>query len=126
VDPYAGMNPKQHKLYELKQKMNAARKANENAIIAERKRQRVRRAGGRSGPSEVLGVLGCARVCVWTSWWHVPTTPSLALTPCLLPVPAHPDCQGRPRRGRRRGPEKVVRVAQEEEGGGAGGAGAGA
>jgi hypothetical protein len=42
-DPYAGMNARQRKLYELKQKMQQARKANENAIIAERKRQRVRR-----------------------------------------------------------------------------------
>lgn len=41
-DPYAGMNPRQRKLYELKQKMQQARKANENAIIAERKRMRVR------------------------------------------------------------------------------------
>jgi hypothetical protein len=40
-DPYAGMNPRQRKLYELKQKMQQARKANENAIIAERKRMRV-------------------------------------------------------------------------------------
>jgi DNA segregation ATPase FtsK/SpoIIIE-like protein len=40
-DPYAGMNARQRKLYELKQKMQQARKANENAIIAERKRQRV-------------------------------------------------------------------------------------
>lgn len=47
-DPYAGMNPRQRKLYELKQKMQAARKSNEKAIIAERKRQRVR--------------LGCCRV----------------------------------------------------------------
>lgn len=42
-DPYAGMNPRQRKLYELKQKMQQARKANENAIIAERKRMRVSR-----------------------------------------------------------------------------------
>jgi hypothetical protein len=41
-DPYAGMNARQRKLFELKQKMNQARKANENAIIAERKRMRVR------------------------------------------------------------------------------------
>jgi hypothetical protein len=40
-DPYAGMNSRQRKLYELKQKMQQARKANENAIIAERKRMRV-------------------------------------------------------------------------------------
>jgi hypothetical protein len=40
-DPHAGMNPRQRKLYELKQKMQQARKANENAIIAERKRMRV-------------------------------------------------------------------------------------
>jgi hypothetical protein len=40
-DPCAGMNPRQRKLYELKQKMQQARKANENAIIAERKRMRV-------------------------------------------------------------------------------------
>lgn len=40
-DPYANMTPKQRKLHELKQKLQQARKANENAIIAERKRQRV-------------------------------------------------------------------------------------
>lgn len=40
-DPYANMNSRQRKLYELKQKMQQARKANENAIVAERKRQRV-------------------------------------------------------------------------------------
>jgi hypothetical protein len=34
------MNARQRKLFELKQKMNQARKANENAIIAERKRMR--------------------------------------------------------------------------------------
>jgi pre-mRNA-splicing factor SYF2 len=36
------MNARQRKLFELKQKMNQARKANENAIVAERKRMRVR------------------------------------------------------------------------------------
>lgn len=41
ADPFVDMNPRQRKLYELKQKMQQARKANENAIIAERKRQRV-------------------------------------------------------------------------------------
>jgi len=40
-DPYAGMTAKQRRLHELKQKMNQARKANENATIAERKRMRV-------------------------------------------------------------------------------------
>ncbi|WIA11546.1 hypothetical protein OEZ85_011655 [Tetradesmus obliquus] len=44
-DPYAGMNARQRKLYELKQKMQQARKANENAIIAERKRQRAAEKG---------------------------------------------------------------------------------
>jgi hypothetical protein len=52
-DPYAGMNARQRKLYELKQKMQQARKANENAIIAERKRQRVSRCSS----------LGCWFAC---------------------------------------------------------------
>jgi hypothetical protein len=61
-DPYAGMNARQRKLYELKQKMQQARKANENAIIAERKRQRVR-------GSSVVGcccmvMMGMMRLCV--------------------------------------------------------------
>jgi hypothetical protein len=54
-DPYAGMNPRQRKLYELKQKMQQARKANENAIIAERKRMRV--------SSFLLAVLLCCEKC---------------------------------------------------------------
>eukprot|EP00879_Flechtneria_rotunda_P020196 GHRR01021237.1.p1 GENE.GHRR01021237.1~~GHRR01021237.1.p1 ORF type:complete len:460 (+),score=131.15 GHRR01021237.1:104-1381(+) len=52
-DPYAGMNPRQRKLYELKQKMQQARKANENAIIAERKRERAADAkGGGNGDGD--------------------------------------------------------------------------
>lgn len=58
-DPYAGMNPRQRKLYGLKQKMQQARKANENAIIAERKRMRVR--GARvEGVTEGAGCDSCA------------------------------------------------------------------
>lgn len=41
VDPYAGMDPRQRKLAELKAKLAAARKANEGAVIAERKREKV-------------------------------------------------------------------------------------
>lgn len=40
-DPYAGMTAKQRKLHEIKQKMKQARKANEDATIADKKRQRV-------------------------------------------------------------------------------------
>lgn len=42
ADPYAGMSARQRKLHELKQKLQQSRKANENAIIAERKRMKAR------------------------------------------------------------------------------------
>ncbi|KAF8070918.1 PCKR1 [Scenedesmus sp. PABB004] len=45
ADPYAGMNARQRKLAELKHKLAAARKANEGAVIAERKRQRAAEVG---------------------------------------------------------------------------------
>lgn len=38
-DPTAGMNPRQRKLYELQQRMRQARKANETAVVAEKRRQ---------------------------------------------------------------------------------------
>jgi hypothetical protein len=42
ADPYAGMSARQRKLHDLRQKLQQCRKANEHAIIAERKRMKVR------------------------------------------------------------------------------------
>lgn len=65
-DPYAGMNARERKLYELKQKMQQARKANENAVIAERKRQRVSEQqasgpGARDGNGGLACIVGTGR-----------------------------------------------------------------
>eukprot|EP00775_Hariotina_reticulata_P006195 gene6195-6431_t len=51
-DPYAGMTAKQRKLHEIKQKMRQARKANEDATIADKKRLRAREAAGDGGDGE--------------------------------------------------------------------------
>ena len=40
-DPFAGMTAMQKKMYELKQKMRVGQKANQHAVIAERKRENV-------------------------------------------------------------------------------------
>ncbi|BDA48692.1 probable peptidyl-prolyl cis-trans isomerase at N-terminal half [Coccomyxa sp. Obi] len=39
ADPTAGMNPRQKKLWELQQKLRASRKANQAAMVAEKRRQ---------------------------------------------------------------------------------------
>lgn len=41
-DALGKMSTRQHKLYELKAKLGQCRKANQNAVIAEKKRERVR------------------------------------------------------------------------------------
>ena len=41
-DPLAGMTAQQRKLFELKQKLRVGQKANQHAVIAERKREKVR------------------------------------------------------------------------------------
>ena len=41
VDPYAGMSERQRKLHELQARMKQSRKANQNAVIAERRREKV-------------------------------------------------------------------------------------
>lgn len=41
MDPYAGMNERQRKLAELQARLRQSRKANQNAIIAERRREKV-------------------------------------------------------------------------------------
>jgi hypothetical protein len=38
-DPTEGMNPRQRKLWELQQKLAASRKANHNAVVAEKRRK---------------------------------------------------------------------------------------
>ncbi|GAX82144.1 hypothetical protein CEUSTIGMA_g9572.t1 [Chlamydomonas eustigma] len=40
VDPYANMNERQKKLYELRQRLQQCRKANQTAVVAEKKRQK--------------------------------------------------------------------------------------
>jgi hypothetical protein len=42
ADPYEGLSARQRKLMELRGKLQVCRKANQNAVIAEKKRQRVR------------------------------------------------------------------------------------
>ncbi len=39
ADPTAGMGPRQKKLWELQQKLRASRKANQDAMVAEKRRQ---------------------------------------------------------------------------------------
>uniref|UniRef100_A0A7R9VHV7 peptidylprolyl isomerase n=1 Tax=Chlamydomonas euryale TaxID=1486919 RepID=A0A7R9VHV7_9CHLO len=40
VDPYAGMNARERKLHELRARLNQCRKANQTAVVAEKKRQK--------------------------------------------------------------------------------------
>ena len=42
ADPTAGMSSREKKMYELQQRLRQSRKANENAVIAEKRRQQVR------------------------------------------------------------------------------------
>ena len=41
ADPTAGMSARERKLYALQQRLQQSRKANENAVVAENKRQQV-------------------------------------------------------------------------------------
>ncbi len=41
ADPTAGMSGREKKMYELQQRLRQSRKANENAVIAEKRRQQV-------------------------------------------------------------------------------------
>lgn len=41
ADPTAGMSARERKMYELQQRLRQSRKANENAVIAEKRRQQV-------------------------------------------------------------------------------------
>lgn len=55
VDPTAGMNPRQKKLWELQQRMKAARKANETAVVVEKRKQAAAKAdtvGGDERPAQ--------------------------------------------------------------------------
>ncbi|KAL4429581.1 hypothetical protein ABPG77_008630 [Micractinium sp. CCAP 211/92] len=49
VDPTAGMNPRQKKLWELQQRMKVARKANETAVVAEKRKQAAAKADAAGG-----------------------------------------------------------------------------
>lgn len=41
ADPTSGMSSREKKMYELQQRLRQSRKANENAVIAEKRRQQV-------------------------------------------------------------------------------------
>jgi len=41
ADPTSGMSSRERKMYELQQRLRQSRKANENAVIAEKRRQQV-------------------------------------------------------------------------------------
>ena len=41
ADPTAGMSGREKKMYELQQRLRQSRKANENAVIAEKRKQQV-------------------------------------------------------------------------------------
>ena len=41
ADPTAGMSARERKLYALQQRLQQSRKANESAVVAEKKRQQV-------------------------------------------------------------------------------------
>lgn len=45
-DPFAGMNPRQRKLAELQQRMKKARRANESAVVAEKRKEFARGPNG--------------------------------------------------------------------------------
>lgn len=45
ADPTAGMSAREKKMHELQQRLRQSRKANENAVIAEKRRQQVASAG---------------------------------------------------------------------------------
>ncbi|PRW59726.1 peptidyl-prolyl cis-trans isomerase CYP19-3 isoform X2 [Chlorella sorokiniana] len=60
VDPTAGMNARQKKLWELQQRMKAARKANEHAVVAEKKKAAAAKAA-ESGPEGGGGAGGNKR-----------------------------------------------------------------
>jgi protein subunit release factor A len=49
VDPYAGMSERERKLAELQARLRQSRKANQNAVIAERRREKVGTAGCHAG-----------------------------------------------------------------------------
>ena len=56
VDPFAGMNARQRKLAELQQKMRQARRANESAVIVEKKKEAdARRPTGMSNEDQPPG-----------------------------------------------------------------------
>jgi len=54
VDPFAGMNDRQKKLYELRQRLQQCRKANQSAVVQEKKRTKVGSSFGRKPPSLLI------------------------------------------------------------------------
>ncbi|GIL65939.1 hypothetical protein Vafri_19568 [Volvox africanus] len=52
ADPYAGMSAKQRKLLELRQRLQQCRKQNQNAVVAEKKRQKSPGAETRGGSDD--------------------------------------------------------------------------
>lgn len=57
ADPYAGLSTRQRKLLELQQKLQVCRKANQNAVIAEKKRKK----GGQSEAGDPDATAGAAK-----------------------------------------------------------------
>jgi len=76
VDPFAGLSGRQRKLLEIKQKLQQGRKANEHAVIAERKRMQVRGASGvQRGGWGVVGLfwVPVMRRCMRCARWYADT-----------------------------------------------------
>ena len=79
MDPYAGMNDRQRKLYELRQRLQQCRKANQTAVVQEKKRQKVRpgnRGSAGEGRQKVRPVGG--RLTEYLlGWLHAPPLKSM-------------------------------------------------
>ena len=68
VDPYAGMSERERKLAELQARLRQSRKANQNAVIAERRREKVRPIGCYTGISPLRRASGrCGALDLWMS-----------------------------------------------------------
>jgi hypothetical protein len=68
VDPFAGMSERERKLAELQARLRQSRKANQNAVIAERRREKVGTAGCPAGTAQPYTASGAA--VPWTCGCH--------------------------------------------------------
>lgn len=91
VDPTAGMSGRQKKLFQLQQRMKAARKANEHAVVIEKRKQAAKKADAAAGDGAGGDRQGskrkwfeekqkrkvCMCVCCstsmlgWGGWWRI-------------------------------------------------------